>query len=117
MAALLVGAALVSACGGSDEGAGGSEDSPVTTEPATAEPAVRESGGTEAPDSAAKNGSRTEGKNETKGKKKGSSGGSTDKGASEPSEVDSKKNDVPPEKGTPAAAFEKFCDENPEACS
>jgi hypothetical protein len=30
--------------------------------------------------------------------------------------VDSAENDIPPEEGSPEAEFEKYCDENPDAC-
>ena len=123
VAALLVSAALVAGCGGSDEPAETSEAPPATTESAPVEsPADElptESGGTEAPDNTAtKEGSiKDKSKGKSNDKSKSGSGGGAEKGEQDASEVDSKKNDLPPEKGSPAAAFEQFCDENPAACS
>lgn len=41
----------------------------------------------------------------------------TGSGGTSPGEEDTAKNDIPPEPGSPAEDFEKYCDKNPEACS
>jgi hypothetical protein len=44
-------------------------------------------------------------------------GGSGEGGGSGTPQVDSEQNDLPPEPNSPQEDYERFCDENPEACS
>jgi len=118
IALALAAALLVAGCGGDDTSESGeppAAESQTLEEPAPAEPAEpidpsdpkddgkQNTGGTSPDDGEPKN-----------GKDKGGGGGG---GKQDPSEVDSEKNDVPPDPGSPLEAFEKFCEENPRACS
>ena len=47
----------------------------------------------------------------------GGGGGGGSGGGSGSPDVDSERNDLPPEPDSPQEDYESFCDENPEACS
>lgn len=123
LAALLVSAVLIAACGSGDDSTGlrdATETEPPASETAVEEPvsegeAIKDSESGSKNNGAAKDQSEAGGKNKGEPKDGGTGGGTPDE--SDSSELDSKENDIPPESGTPEDAFEKFCDENPEACS
>ena len=125
LAALLISAVLIAACGSGDDSTDSSDARSAETESPAGETAVEETvsegEATENSESGSKNNGGTKDQSQAGSKNKGGSkDGSTGGGTpdeSDSSELDSKENDIPPESGTPEDAFEKFCDENPEACS
>lgn len=125
LAVLLISAVLIAACGSGDDSTDSSDARSAETEPPVGEIAVEETvsegEATENSKSRPKNNGGTKDRSQAGSKNKGGSkNGSTGDGTpDEPdsSELDSKENDIPPQSGTPEDAFEKFCDENPEACS
>lgn len=132
-AALLLTGALIAGCGGSGDATEESEAAPPATNTeapaseAQADDLAGDGGGTVSQGDGSKQDNGGAGSKGNDGESKGGGGGSNGndggskggggQGEPDPSEVDSKENDTPPEKGSPAEAFEAFCDENPKACS
>ena len=98
LGALALGAPLAG-CGGDEE------TTTVSTEVTTTGATTSTSGSTS-----------TTTRTDTDAEPGGGGGGGSGGGSGSP-DVDSERNDLPPEPDSPQEDYESFCDENPEACS